>query len=108
MTLPTALGFAGVAKETVKGTGVAPTAFPPIALARVWQDVLMQLDDTASRGSMVAGPFDQIPGGQYGTYDIPDHPYFPDTSPWWLMGILGDVVNLATRSVADAVTNSST
>lgn len=107
MTVAPELGFCGVGKETVKGTAVVPTAFVPIRQNRVWDDVVMQLDDDGMRGVMADGPIDQVQGPIYSTYDG-GGPAFGDTLPWWVLGALGDVTTLAARSVADAVTNSTT
>lgn len=101
------LGFLGIAKETVKGTPVAATQFIPIRQGRTWKDELMMLDDDGMRGSMYEGPYDQIPGPLWSTYDC-DGPGFADTMPWWVLGCLGEVATSASRNVADAVTNSTT
>lgn len=108
MPLPTDLFYLGVAKESSKGVGVSPTNFIPVLKSRTWQDVIMPLDDTASRGAAIDGPWDQIAGPLYGTYAIPDGPVFADALPWLTMGIMGDYTSLASRSVADGVTNSTT
>jgi Phage tail tube protein len=113
MPIPAATGYIGVAKEASRAagiapTGVAPTAFPPIMIGRDFHDVVDQLADTASRGSMIDGPFQMVQGNKYSEGVIPDGPFFGDTSPWWLGGILGDYQNLASRSVSDAVTNATT
>lgn len=100
------LGFVGIGKETVKGTGVAPTAFIPVRQNRVLDDVVMMLDDDGMRGVMNAGPFDQMPGPLWATFDG-GGPAFGDTLPWLVLGALGDVTTIASRSVADAVTNST-
>lgn len=108
MPVPTSIGNLGIAKETVKGTPVSPTSWIPIPKSRVWQDMLMQLDDVGLRGVPFDGPYDQIPGPLYSTFDIPDGAAFPDTMPWWVFGILCDVTSLASRSVADGVTIGTT
>lgn len=108
MPVPTATGYIGVAKEVTPGTAVSATAYPPIMIGRDFHDDVTQLDDSASRGSMVDGAFQKIQGVKYGLGVLPDGPFFPDTAPWWVLGILGDYVNLASRSVSDAVTNSTT
>lgn len=101
------LGFIGIAKESVKGTAVAATNFIPVRQNRVLKDVLAQIDDDGMRGSMIDGPYDQVPGPLYSMFDG-GGPAFADTLPWWMLGILGDVTTVASRSVADAVTNSTT
>lgn len=99
-----ALGVLGVAKETVKGTGVVPTAFVPVAQGRKWKDVVSMVDDEGMRGIMADGPFDQIPGVTWSEFEIPSSPAFADTLPWFLVNILGDY---ATTGASDPFTHTA-
>lgn len=101
------LGYIGVAKETVKGTPVTATAFPIIRQNRILKDEITQLDDDGMRGSMIDGPYDQVAGPQWATFEG-GAPMYADTLAWWLLGILGDVSFSASRTVADGVTASNT
>lgn len=105
MPFPTALAYLGVALEATKGTAEATAdAFVPVNVGRVGKDVLMQIDDNAGRGIMADGPFDQIAGPLYGTFEIPSSPVFPDTFPWFLVNILGDY---ATTGAGDPFTHTA-
>lgn len=104
MPFAPATGYIGVAKEAVKGTAVAATAFPPINLGRTFKDELMLIDDTASRGAMFDGPFDQIAGPLYASWDIPASPAFADTLPWFLVNVMGDY---ATSGAGDPFTHTA-
>lgn len=105
MPNPSNLSFIGIAKETTKGTGAAATAYIPMDTFEPLDNV-SYLEDSAMRGSMVdvynmvAGPiFSEISMGG---------PAFPDTFPWILANLLGDLVTtVATpNSHAIAVKNS--
>lgn len=99
-----ALGFIGVAKEVTPGTGLAPTAYVPVAVARKGTDHLEQLDDVGIRGAMVDGPYDQIAGPLWAEYEIPTSPVFADTFPWFLVNVLGDY---ATTGAGDPFTHTA-
>lgn len=105
MPNPSNLSFIGVAKETTKGTGLASTAYIPVDTFEPLDNVTY-LEDKAMRGSMadvynmVAGPiFSEISFGG---------PCFPDTFPWVVANLLGDLTTtVATpNSHAMAVKNS--
>ncbi len=84
------LSYVGLGKETVMGTAVAPTVFPPTT-ANGPEDIIAPLRDESFRGN------DSLLQGLYGgaadsTYDIAGMPY-PDTFGNFLRAIIGpDVV----------------
>jgi hypothetical protein len=82
------LSFMGIAKETVAGTPVPPTAFIP-AQAPTGKDALTMLADTGLRGAMV-DEYDEVAGPISGTFEW-DGDVFADTFPWTVAGLLGDV-----------------
>lgn len=82
------LSFMGVAKEVTPGTPIAPTAFIPVSPPS-GKDALTMLADAGLRGAMV-DEYDEIAGPRSGTFEF-DGDVFPDTIPWALAGILGDV-----------------
>jgi hypothetical protein len=88
MPLATNTSFLGVAKEVTKGTGVAATAFIPYNSFNP-VDVIMPLEDKGLRGAMV-DVFNVVQGPAYSTCDIAGLVY-PDTIPWFLSGIYGDI-----------------
>ena len=82
--------YVGIAKETTRGTAVAPTDFIPVAkdsLAPV--DVIDPLYDTGLRGSNVVN-YNYIPGRKRSTFDF-GGAVFADTIGYSLAGILGAV-----------------
>jgi hypothetical protein len=85
----TARSVLGIAKETVFGTAVPPTAFLPVNPPTP-KDNLALLEDKGLRGSMVS-MYDEIPGPASSTFDF-DGDVFPDTLPWMLTGVLGDLL----------------
>lgn len=85
----TARSVLGIAKETTFGTAVPPTAFMPVSPPSP-KDNLSLLDDKGLRGSMV-DTYNQISGVLSSTFDY-DGDVFPDTLPWMLTGVLGDLV----------------
>lgn len=87
------LSFLGIAKETVPGTGVAPTAFIPVT-GPSGKDALTMLADKGLRGAMV-DTYDEIAGPKSGTFEFGGD-VFPDTVGWVLAGILGDVTTTGT------------
>lgn len=91
MPLPTAASFLGVAKEATKGTGVAATAFIPVT-SLTPHDVVTYLADGAMRGAPV-DVYNEIAGPISSTFSI-EGPAYPDTLPWWLVGILGDLATV--------------
>lgn len=82
------LSFLGIAKEVTPGTGVAATAFIPVS-APTGKDALTMLPDKGLRGAMV-DEYDEIAGVKSSTMDFGGD-VFPDTIPWVLAGLLGDI-----------------
>lgn len=91
MPVPSAARFVGVAKEATKGTGVAPTAFIPMVTFDP-EDHITYLDDDGMRGAS-AGPYNTIPGPTWATFGLGGDA-FPDTFPWFLASLLGDLVTV--------------
>lgn len=82
--------YLGIAKETTKGTAVAPTAFIPVNIGKVKPvDVIDPLYDEGLRGSMVKN-YNYIQGRTRSTFDF-GGAVFPDTFGWALGGIMGAV-----------------
>ena len=82
--------YVGVAKETTKGTAVAPTAFIPVAQAKIKPvDVIAPLMDEGLRGSLVKD-YNYIQGRTYSTFDF-GGAVFADTFGWAVSGIMGSV-----------------
>jgi hypothetical protein len=82
--------YLGIAKETTKGTAVAPTAFIPINIGKVKPvDIIDPLYDEGLRGSMVKN-YNYIQGRTRSTFDF-GGAVFPDTFGWALGGIMGSV-----------------
>lgn len=88
MPKSSSLSFLGIGKETIPGTGVVPTAFIPVS-APAGKDALTMLADKGLRGAMV-DVYDEIAGVKSATFDFAGD-VFPDTVPWVLAGVLGDV-----------------
>jgi Phage tail tube protein len=83
--------YIGIAKETTKGTPVAPTTFIPVSVSKLKPvDVIDPLYDEGLRGSLVKN-YNYIQGRTRSTFDI-GGPVFPDTIPFALGGVLGSVV----------------
>jgi hypothetical protein len=82
--------FEGLAKEVTPGTAVAMTATPPLDTFK-WSDKWVELDDKAPRGVMGDDSFGVYQG--VWTCDVPSlgGPVYPDTLPWWVGNILGDI-----------------
>jgi hypothetical protein len=82
--------YLGIAKETTKGTAVAPTAFIPVNIGKVKPvDVIDPLYDDGLRGSMVKN-YNYLQGRTRSTFDF-GGAVFPDTFGWALGGIMGSV-----------------
>lgn len=108
MPQPTFQSFLGIAKETVYGTPVAASAFIPVKTMSP-SDKITLLDDQGMRGSMVS-TYDRISGPIWAEYGF-DGDIFPDTLPWMVTGVLGDLTTTgasAPFSHAAAVLNSGT
>lgn len=85
--------YLGIAKETTKGTAVAPTAFIPVSISKVKPvDVIDPLYDDGLRGSMVKN-YNYIQGRVRSTFDF-GGAVFPDTFGWALSGIMGSVATV--------------
>lgn len=85
--------YLGIAKETTKGTPVAPTAFIPVAVGKLkTADIIDPLMDEGLRGSLVKD-YNYIQGRKRSTVDF-GGPVFPDTVPWAIAGILGSVATV--------------
>jgi hypothetical protein len=83
--------YLGVAKETTKGTPVAPTTFIPVTASKIRPlDVIDPLFDDGLRGSMVKGNYNYVQGRVRSTFDF-GGPVFADTFPWAVAGLLGSV-----------------
>jgi len=82
--------YLGIAKETTKGTPVAPTDFIPVLASKLKPvDIYMPLFDEGLRGSLVKN-YNYVQGRGYSTFDW-GGPVFPDTIGYTLAGLLGDV-----------------
>ena len=88
MPNPTFQSFVGIAKETVKGTAVAATAFIPVK-SMTPVDHQTYLPDTGMRGSQVSN-YGQIASVTWAEYDFGGD-VLPDTIGYPVAGILGDV-----------------
>lgn len=106
MPNPTFQSFVGIAKETVKGTAVAATAFIPVK-SMTPTDHQTYLPDTGMRGSQVSN-YGQIASVTWAEYDFAGD-VLPDTIGFPVAGILGDVTTVgaaAPYTHAAAVKNS--
>ena len=82
--------YLGIAKETTKGTIVAPTDFIPVAKDSLKpQDIVDPLYDTGLRGSNVLN-YNYIPGRTRSTVDF-GGAVFADTIGYGIAGLLGSV-----------------
>ena len=82
--------YIGIAKETTKGTPVAPTSFIPVAVGKLKPvDVVDPLFDEGLRGSLVKN-YNYIQGRARSTFDF-GGPVFPDTFGFAVAGLLGSV-----------------
>jgi hypothetical protein len=82
--------YIGIAKETTKGTVVAPTDFIPVAKDSLKPvDIIDPLYDTGLRGSNVVN-YNYIPGRTRSTFDF-GGAVFADTIGYGLAGVLGAV-----------------
>ena len=83
--------YLGIAKETTKGTRVAPTDFLPLMASSLKPvDVIDPLYDEGLRGSLVKN-YNYVPGRTRSTYDFSGS-VFADTVGYSIAGLLGDVV----------------
>ena len=80
--------YLGIAKETTKGTVVAPTDFIPVAKDSLKpQDMVDPLYDTGLRGSNVLN-YNYIPGRKHSTFDF-GGAVFADTIGYAIAGVMG-------------------
>jgi hypothetical protein len=85
--------YVGIAKETTKGTIVAPTDFIPVAKDSLKpQDMVDALYDTGLRGSNVLN-YNYIPGRKHSTFDF-GGAVFADTIGYSITGLLGAVATV--------------
>ena len=88
-----ARSFLGIAKETVKGTAVAPTDFFPVALNKLKpEDHIASLFDEGIRGSSVK-KYGRQAGRQHSTFGL-GGAVFADMLGYFLAGLLGEVVTV--------------
>lgn len=82
--------YLGIAKETTKGTAVAPTAFIPVSVSKFKPvDIIDPLMDEGLRGSLVKD-YNYVQGRVRSTFEF-GGPVFADTVPWAIAGLLGSV-----------------
>lgn len=87
---PSVRSYLGIAKEVTKGTAVAPTDYIPVLASKIKPvDVIDPLYDEGLRGSMVKN-YAYIQGRTRSTFDL-GGAAFPDTFPYILNGLLGDL-----------------
>ena len=80
--------YVGIAKETTRGTAVAPTASIPVTSITA-HDEITQLLDTGLRGSMVDF-YTATPGQAWSTWGCSGFAY-PDSIGFWLASLLPDL-----------------
>lgn len=106
MALPTSLSYLGIAKETTRGTGVAPSAFIPLKTIDPY-DKVEYYPVEVLQGSM-AQIYGEVQGYKWTEFEVAG-PVFADTYAWIPAGILGDMTAATgSRSVADGVTTINT
>jgi hypothetical protein len=105
MPVATQRSFVGIAKESVRGTAVAATAFLPVKTITP-EDVVKYLPVEVFKGSFPK-IYGQVQGYKNTTFGLAG-PIFADTFGWPLAGLMGDITTTASRSVSDGVTNSTT
>jgi hypothetical protein len=82
--------YIGIAKESTKGTVVAPTSFIPVAVGKLKPvDIIDPLYDVGLRGSLVKN-YNYIQGRTRSTFGF-GGPVFPDTVGFGIAGLLGSV-----------------
>jgi len=90
---PSAGSFVGIAKETTKGTVVAPSKFIPVSRDSLKpQDIVDPLYDTGLRGSNVVN-YAYIPGRTRSTFDFGGS-VFADVIGFPIAGLLGAVATV--------------
>lgn len=82
--------YLGIAKEATEGTVVAPTSFIPVAVGKLKAtDIIAPLLDEGLRGANVKD-YNYIQGRKHSEVEFGGS-VFPDTIPWAIAGLLGDV-----------------
>lgn len=82
--------YIGIAKESTKGTAVAPTDFIPVMADSLKPaDIIDPLFDKGLRGSLVEN-YNYIPGRTRSTFDF-GGAVFPDTIGYSIAGVMGSV-----------------
>src|SRR5215469_4772212 len=99
------LSYLGIAKESSKGTGVAPTAFLAVKTITP-EDVVKYLPVEVLKGAFPK-VYGEVQGYKNTTFEV-GGPIFADTIGWPLAGILGDITTTTSRTVTDGVLNSTT
>lgn len=85
--------YIGIAKETTKGTAVAPTDFIPVMADSLKPvDIIDPLFDKGLRGSLVEN-YNYVPGRTRSTFDF-GGAVFPDTVGYSIAGIMGSVATV--------------
>lgn len=87
MPIPSNLSFVGIAKDPTSA-GVASTAYIPVTTLDP-QDNVTYFDDDGMRGAMV-DVYDLVQGPKFSEVALAGS-VFPDTFPWLLAGVLGDI-----------------
>jgi len=101
----TQLSYFGIAKESVRGTGVAATAFIPVKTI-AGEDVVKYLPVEVLKGAFPK-VYGEVQGYKNTVLEI-GGPVFADTFGWPLAAVLGDITTTTSRSVSDGVLNSTT
>jgi hypothetical protein len=85
--------YIGIAKESTKGTAVAPTDFIPVMADSLKPvDIIDPLFDKGLRGSLVEN-YNYIPGRTRSTFDF-GGAVFPDTIGYSIAGVMGSVATV--------------
>ncbi len=104
MPFATWQSFLGLAKEATRGTAQAPNVWLPITGPQPW-DNINYLEDKGLRGSMVE-IYNLVQGPIYQEYNF-GGPFFLDSTPNILMGILGSDTVATTGALFYDVTTAS-
>jgi hypothetical protein len=94
---PTDGQFSMVSKETTPGTPTTPTATVPVDTF-VWEDKPVFIDDKAPRGVMGDDAFGVYQGVEYCDVSAIGGPVYPDTIPWLLGNLMGDITTTGTAA----------
>lgn len=103
--MATGLTYVGIAKESTKGTGVAPSFYLPVSTDNPFDNQPF-LEDKAYRGSMNEF-YNLLPGIEFSDYEI-GGPVFADAIGWPLAGVYGDAsVSTGRATGADGNTTNN-